>query len=295
MIIFSIVLLWIFYRLFINKSNNNFEKWLIILWIISFILALWNSSNNIFSNISNFLYQYFPFYKWFREPHKWIMFLVIVYAYFWAYWIQYIKEFLDKKNVYIYLKRIFLLCLILLPIIYSSKTIWWFSWQITIKNYPNEWEEIKDLLQNNKNINCNYLNNNLTTKCYETLIFPRHWYIWIKWIKKIVWWWIVNYFWDNILFWDNIEIWDVYSSSNRKETKIIEKYIWPNWLFKKEILKKEELENFINDLKWIWIKNIIFLKEADYKNYEIIFIELLKNNFIKIEKENKMIILYKIN
>jgi len=26
------------------------------------------------------------------------------------------KEFLDKKNVYIYLKRIFLLCLILLPI-----------------------------------------------------------------------------------------------------------------------------------------------------------------------------------
>lgn len=105
----------------------------------------------------------------------------------------------------------------------------------------------------------------------------------------------MNYFWDNILFWDNIEIWDVYSSSNRKETKIIEKYIWPNWLFKKEILKKEELENFINDLKWIWIKNIIFLKEADYKNYEIIFIELLKNNFIKIEKENKMIILYKIN
>lgn len=40
-----------------------------------------------------FLIVVLPFYKWFREPHKWVMFLVIIYAYFWAYWIQYIKNF----------------------------------------------------------------------------------------------------------------------------------------------------------------------------------------------------------
>lgn len=102
------------------------------------------------------------------------------------------------------------------------------------------------------------------------------------------------YFWDNVLFWDNIEIRNIYSSSTRPESKIIEKYIWPNWLFKKDQIKETNLNLFINDLKGLWVKNIILLKEADFKNYENILLELKKNNFINIEKNNDMITLYKI-
>jgi len=280
-LLFIVILLWIIYRFFINKENNTFEKWLIILWVISFILALWNSNNNIFANISNFLYDYFPFYKWFREPQKWVMFLVIIYAYFWAYWIKYIYELMEKYKINTFSKKLILWFLILTPIFYTPKTLFWFTWQISIQNYPIQWQEIRNITYNNTSLNCKYLENKLSTKCYDTLVFPRHNYIWIQWIWKITWWWVVQYFWDNVLFWDNIEIRNIYSSSTRVESKIIEKYIWPNWLFRTAILKQEDLKNFINDLKWLGIKNIILLKEADYKNYENIFFRTTKEKFDK--------------
>jgi len=292
LLLFIIVLLWIFYRLFINKENNTFEKWLIILWVISFILALWNSNNNIFTNISNLLYQYFPFYKWFREPQKWVMFLVMIYAYFWAYWVKYINECLWKYKINSFSKKSILWVLILIPIFYTPKILFWFTWQISIQNYPIEWQEIKNITYSNNSLNCEYLSKNISTKCYDTLVFPRHSYMWIKWVWKIVWGWIVMYFWDNVLFWDNLEIRNIYSSSSRPESKIIEKYIGPSGVFKWDY--NNHMIHFINDLKWLWINRIILLKEADYKLYDEILLKLEKNKLIELEKSNSMVKLFKI-
>ena len=97
-----------------------------------------------------------------------------------------------------------------------------------------------------------------------------------------------------MLFADNLEIRNIYTDSNRLESKIIEKYIWPWWDFRVENISDQKIKEFINDLKWIWVYNILLFKEADYKLYEDFLEQIKEKWYIKIEKENKMIILYKI-
>ncbi len=290
MFIFLLVLIWIFERLYKNKNTKKFEISLFILMITAYIFALGESNNNIFYYINKSMYDYFPFYTWFREPHKWIIFLLIWYVYFWSFWVKYIYDKIWDK---ITAKKIALVFLCILPIFYSPSFLFWFSNQIKIKNYPKEWKEIKSIINNDNVNNCSYIKEQKTTKCYNTLFFPRHLYIWINWIWKIVWWWIVQYFWDNLLFWDNLEIDNIYTSSTRRESKIIEGYIWPNWLFKWDYSDKN-VKNFINDLDWLWISYIILLKEADFDIYREFLDKIVKKWYLKIEKENKMIKLYKV-
>jgi len=296
--IFLIILLWIISKIDIkNKKLNfyNFEYAFIFIWVISYIFSFWISSSNIFYDINQFMYNYFPFYKWMREPQKWIMFLVIIYAYFWSLWVKFLYDKLLKIYfINSFFKKIIFLIIIFTPIFYTPYIIWWFMWQVVIKNYPKEREEIKKYMQNVNSSECPYMVLKKSNGCYKAISFPWHGYIWIEWIGKVVWWWIVRYFWNNILYGDNIEIWNIYTQSTRPESKIIEKYIWPSWLFRKNKISDTELENFIKDLKWLWIKYIILLKEADWKYYKLILNILEKKWYIVLAKENKMVFLYKI-
>ncbi len=294
LIIFCLSIYWVFKKY--NKQKlNNFDKSLILLFLISFIFSFWISNNNIFSGINSFMYDYFPMYKGMREPHKWIIFLVIFYSYFWWYWLYYIIWKINKSSLLSYNKILFSIILCSLPIFYSSWALFGFKWQVSIVNYPKDWKEIKSEYKKifiSKN-NCKYLKEKKSNKCYNVLVFPWHSYINITFTKKNIGSWIVNYFWDWILFWDNIEIWDIYTQSTRLESKIIEKYIWPKWDFNNTITE-EKLKKFYLDLNWLWIWYILFLKESDYKKYEEIFNFSIKKWFIKVEKENNMLIFYKI-
>ena len=299
-ILFLIVLIWLYSRIK-NKKFWNFEFSLLILAITSFVLSLWTSWNNILSSISKFFYEYLPMYKWFREPQKWIIFVVIFYAYFGSFGIQFLYEKLKKLPLEDFLQKIIIACCITVPIFYSFQTLWWFSGQISIVEYPAEWDEVKEKLvtdwkKDEDIIICKYYKSWQSNLCYNTLSFPWHSYIWIKFTKKVVLWSIVRYFWEHILYGDNVEIWNIYSQSTRPESKIIEKYVWPGWLFKDvEKIKNDELKNFITDIKWLWIQNILFLKEADYKWYKEFLDKLEEQSLINITQENDMIILYKVS
>jgi len=243
------------------------------------------------------MYDYFPLYTWFREPHKWSMFIVLFYSYYWTCWISFLLEKIKKINFLDnYVKYIIIFLLITLPILYTPKILFWFWWQVRIADYPSEWKEIREIINNNYNNNyldCEYQKQEKSLWCYQALSFPWHQYMWFWFTKKIIWGWVIWYFWDDILFWDNIEIRDIYSSSNRPESKIIEKYIWPSWIFKWEYTKLN-MSNFIYDLNWLWIKRIILLKEVDYKLYDDILQKLQENKFIELEKSNSMIKLFKV-
>ena len=298
-VLFLIVLIWIYARIRAKKFWS-FEQSLLAFAILSYILSLWVSWNNFFSPISSFLYEYFPMYKWLREPQKWIIFLVIFYAYFGAFWIIFIKEKLSKIPLDIYTRNIVLYCIIFVPVFYSFQTLWWFSGQVSIHQYPEKWAEVKNILTQKSSIKntdtCLYLLEKKSNKCYETLSLPWHSYIHVKFTQKVVWWWIVRYFWDNIMIADNLEYAGIYSQSTRPESKIIEKYIWPWGYFKDtENIEGKFYEEFITDLQWLWIKNILFLKEADYKWYKEFLDKLEEESLINITKENDMIILYKVS
>ncbi len=291
--IFSIVLIW-YYIALKDKKDKAFHYFFLLLAIVSYVLALGISHNNIFSFISRFLYDYFPLYSGFREPHKWLIFLVIFYSYYWAYWVVFLSEKVKKISLDDYAKYIIMFVVVLLPIFYTPQVLWWFSGQITITYYPKEWQEIKNILPQNIKKDCLYKQEKKSFSCYSVLVFPWHSYMKFSFTNKVVWAWIVNYFWNDILFWDNLEMRDIYTSSNRIESKIIEKYIWPNWIFRTEKITQENKKDFINDLKWLGVEHIILFKEIDYKLYELFLKELEKKKYIKIEKENKMITLFKI-
>ena len=171
----------------------------------------------------------------------------------------------------------------------------WFFGQISIQHYPDEWREVKQQLIISDVSECTYLTEWKTTQCYDTLTFPWHGYMWIRFTWKIVLGSISRYFWNSVLFGDNLEIWDIYTQSNRLESKIIESYIAPGW-----ILRWDDRNmfsgwlSFIRELKWLWIQNIILLKETDYLYYEEILEEMILQWRLERVDENSMIVLYKI-
>jgi len=297
-ILFLVVLIWIYSRIdFKNKkiSLTPFEKSLLALWVLAFILSLWNSSGWPIGYINTLLFDHFPFYAWMREPHKWVMFLIIVYAYFGILGIKYITKRLNDTWVNTYIKKSSIAFLVLLPIIYTPATLLWFWGQVSIQEYPQEWKDIKSTLSKTWNDDCDYLLENKSTKCYETLAFPWHGYIGVSFTQKIIWSWILKYFWDDVLFGDNIEIRDIYTQSNRPESKIIEKYISNTWLLReKDVDTFEGIIPLSRDLKSLGIINIIVLKESDYLFYSWILDDLVSEWLAKKEQENSMLILYKI-
>lgn len=290
---FLLSLKWFFSK--IEKSDfKKIDKIFISLFIISFIFAIWETKSWFSAFINDFMYNYFPMYSWMREPHKWVIFLTIVYAYFWAIWVNEILSKINFKKYNFFIKNFFWICMILIPIFYVPKTLFWFYWQISIKDYPDYWREVKEIYKKiPEKKNCDYKEKKLSVNCYNSLLFPWHGYLTVSFTEKNVWSWIIWYFWENILYWDNIEFYKIYTSSNRLESKIIEKYIWPNWIFY-DWIDKNKVKNFLKDLKWIWIESIFLLKEVDYLKYLNLMNFLEKEKFIKkiIEKEN--IIFYEI-
>ncbi len=297
-ILFFIVLIWILSKIDIKHKKttlNQYEKSLIVIWVLAFILWLWTWASGIFGYINNLMFEYFPFYEGMREPQKWIMFLIIIYAYFWSIWINAIISKMNTYNIHSITKILSIIFLVSVPIIYTPATLIWFFGQISIQQYPEEWKEIKEPLIISNNDTCSYLNEWRTSKCYDTLSFPWHWYMWINFTKKVVISSIVKFFGNNILFGDNIEIGDIYTQSNRPESKIIEKYIAPKWILREKGLDVYDWAiPFVRELKWLWIKNIILLKEQDYLFYEYFLEQLVVEWILERIDENAMIVLYKI-
>ena len=56
---------------------SQYEKSLLVLMCVSYILAHGNQGEHMFVAINQLMYDFFPMYNGMREPHKWVMFLVI--------------------------------------------------------------------------------------------------------------------------------------------------------------------------------------------------------------------------
>lgn len=297
--IFIIIIYWVYLR-FKNSNNKYIEISLIIIALISFILSLGISHNNIFSWLNQLLYDYLPYYKGFREPQKWVSLLLIVYAYFGSYWIIWVYNLVLEKNFY---PKFVAWLLVSLPIFYTPAMLFWFSGQLRVFDYPKEryslleksykWE-IK--LSSFENINfdnqCQAKIQWTSLRCYDMLSLPRHQYIWLSFAWKV----IANpsewFFYPiKVLQWDNMEIWPIYSQSSRPESKIIEKYLWPGWPLTSKYTNVD-IENFIKALKWLWINYILMLKESDWINYDKLLTKFKDLGYIKAVESNDRFVLY---
>jgi len=290
-LILFIICIWI-YQTLKSKDSRKFTLSLILIWAISYILGIWISQENVFSSFNYILYDIIPYYSGMREPHKWVVFLVLIYAYFGVTWVSYIEKYLQSsegKKVFLSSFMIFILAL---PLIYTPAVMIGFWKQLRVIEYPVWWEELKSYLDQETHQDCSAKKVDVSTRCYTSLVLPWHWYINIDWTRKpIVLGSIKKYFWKDTLFWDTLETRNIFTQSTRPESKIIEKYT-PRLWSSSEKFSKEISESFLTDLKSLWIHRIILLKEADYTSY-LLFLDWLENDwFIDTIFENDYWIIY---
>lgn len=270
-----------FYLTLIKKDKIWYVFFVLIL--LSFIFSLWISQNNIFYWLNKFLFENMPFYIWLRESNKWSALMVIWYIYF---ILKTLEFFYEKKDEFV---NYSFFVLFLVIIIFNNQSVAMILWkQFVWSNYPNSYFKVQKIM-NTSLKECDYKLNNKSTNCYHTLSLPWHQSMSFWFTKKIVSNPVSSFFWKNILFWDNLELWWVYSQSKRQESYIIEKYFWNLWVFTKQNVTIEQKKEFLNDLKWLWINQILLFKEVDYLKYETFL------NTLWLQKiDFKEISLYKI-
>lgn len=256
------------FKLILEKKYKKISLFLVTLWTISYILWVWITAKWWF--ISQFLYDYIPFYNWLREPQKWVWLLVMVYSIFFMYWIYNLYLYIEKIIKFKYLNILSIFIIFLFLNWWSPNMLLGFNHQLFISDFPKEYFEIRT-----KEIKTNYKEN-------KYLILPWHSYMscdYTKWrvVANVIWWILKPL---NTITSDNIEVWNLYTNSSNIESKDIEKFL---------------SNKDINLLKKHKITHIIMLETcADFKNYKEKLNKLEKKNIIKKLQNNKRITLYKI-
>ena len=291
----GIILLGIWTHIFSRTAQERLSNYtMLILWCCGFILSLWISQNNIFTPVNTLLYDHLPLYTWFRDPQKWSIFLIIAYGYFGWYGVKKIYDSIQGLRS----KTFIMIAILVLPILYTPNMLLWFNQQLIVKHFPPEWIEMRDYLQENVTITSQCENQKVwKSGCYTFLYFPWHGYMSLQWLRKIVYSDIVNNITQHNLVGDNMEMKLIYTQSERKESKIIEHYIAPAWWTlrnKNEEWKKQELIAFKKDISDLGIQYIILLQEADFLFYKSFLDAMVQEGALKKEKENRMIVLYRL-
>lgn len=277
-LLFPIIMCWIIYTLKNGyKSRRKLSLSILLLTILWYILWLWIAWKTLFADITRFLYTYVPFYEAMRESHKRVLLVVIWYAYFGWYGIYAMSKYLTSRysNALIWISGVLL-------IIGYTPSLFLLWRQTPVVDYPQERYALReDLLNSIENNDCSWI-------CYDMLVLPRHQYMRLWFVWKVVLNPSENFFYPlRVLQWDNIEIGPIYSQSNNPIKNVITSYIM-QW-YPLNINKNINDVQFIEYLKNIGIKYILTLKEVDYKEY------IFKPNQYITEKENTpMFILYEI-
>lgn len=155
------------------KVKDNKER--ILFFTILFLsLILWWWTEWILWNFYNYLYE-IPFYSWLREPQKWIWIYLFI---FWI-WIVNFFNFIYEKKIKIWIANIkyeqyfFVVLFFILLQLWSPNIIFWFRWQLFLKEYPIEIQESKNFLINN------------WYEGKEWLLLPWHNYMSCKWSWRL--------------------------------------------------------------------------------------------------------------
>ncbi|MFA6383020.1 MAG: hypothetical protein WCX17_01180 [Parcubacteria group bacterium] len=245
-------------------KKDPHAKPLIFLFFIAYILAI-GISSPITKPLSVFLYNYLPFYTGLREPQKWVIVLVFVYAYLGGWGIKYLLETKKFKD---YRTEIGIFCAIL-PIIFSFSAIQGMREHFTPQEFPVEWQGAKNFLKENPTDG-------------KILFLPWHSYMEFSFAGKN----IINpaqsFFGKNIIVGNNTEFGPVYSHYSDPRTLAIEKYM-PR---KNNPSEKINYADFISDMEKFKIQKIILAKDEDWQKYAwldtIQTTKVLENNKLKI-------------
>ena len=181
---------------------------LICMWGISFVLAA-----GTWFGATDRLYQHVYRYRWLREPHKWLMWLALAYAYFWALWLhKIINRRIDLEKWILHSYWTFIT---ILPILSVPMLLRWARGQIVVANYPADRYTLKTSL-----VSCR------SQQCKSILVLPWHGYLSFPFTSRItvnpVWWFMNS---PNLIISDTVEIGWLYSQTDRLQNKALQEFL----------------------------------------------------------------------
>ncbi len=201
------------------------------------------------------LYKVVPFFKGFRDCHKFASLLALSYSYLGAKGIDKLLNFRRYKNIsYTLIVIAFLIPPLLTPNIFSLGDF------MKPTDYPKDWYTAKNIIDNDK-------------QDFHVLVLPWHMFMSFDWVKcrdKH----IRNpadvFFSKPVIYGENVELPGIYSQS----TSPVQNYVES---------KLSDLSPA--DLRIIDVKYIVVFKTADYKRFGY-----LKDRFVKVFEGDSIVV-----
>ncbi len=226
-----------------HRRNDRIMQFFVSIGFVAYVLSM--GSEGVFAPISNFLYVYVPFYEGLREPHKWVLILVICVEGAMLSGLAHVMQNCTRK-VYPYLYGAFFIALIIL---YTPTMMWGFMGQVVPQNFPKEWYAVRTRIE------CESLTGKI-------LFFPWHQYMEMDFLngRKIAN-PARNFFGDCVISGDNIEAGHIYTQRSNDRSMRIEKYAGLG------TIDVSVCKEFVRDMQDLSIKHIIMSKSEDFEKY----------------------------
>jgi hypothetical protein len=240
-----------------------------VIGVTGFVLAL-GVATDYTRPFFEWLWNKTSFFKVFRDSQKFVALLCLSYAYLGGLGINALANMLKQQmqRPFKIGLRILVILSLATPLIYSF-TMFGFYGQLGVTDYPEEWYEVNDYLnQDSNDIN--------------VLFLPWHMYMDFNWLPNTDQRLInpAQQFFDKpVIAGDNIEILSIYSQSSNPVSKYIE-FILP---------RGNEINNLGELLAPLNVKYIILVNEADYESYDFLY----RQEDLKVEFQKSGITLFK--
>ncbi len=256
---------------YFKEKNIKYASYIFgSVFLLALILAI-GIKAPIVKNISEFLFNYLPFYKGLRESQKWVSALNIAYIIFISIGIEKLLEYKTLKNKYN--KIAFLLFVSFIFILRAPLMLFAFNNQIELKNYPKDWYDVDKIISDESGCK------------YNTLFLPWHMYMNFKFInEKNITRGVVanpahNFFKCNTIVGTNMEWGGIYDNSgDPMGNDILNNFLKKNGIGAKDVLDRYN------------IKYVILAKEVDYNNY----LSLQALSYLQLRRETANLYLFKV-
>ncbi|MCE8424857.1 MAG: DUF3367 domain-containing protein [Candidatus Methanoperedens sp.] len=222
-----------------------------------------------FSTLFEFLFSNIFFFKGLRDSHKFAALLALSYSYLGALGVAEFEKLargIGWKGHENYKKLAawaFIIIALITPFIYSFTMFNGFWGQLKPTDYPGDWYEINDFLNNDP-------------QDFNGLFLPWHKYMDFNWIpntQKRIANPASNFFDKPVIQGENIEIGPIYSQSTNPAQHYVESLL----------VKRNNLTNFGELMIPLNVKYVLLTKEADFKQYLFLF----NQTDIVLKKETK--------
>lgn len=254
-LLFFFILYLAIYGFISNYRNKKTEAYTKILGVTAIIAVILGAGvHGPFSSVFEYLFNNVFFFKGLRDSHKFVALIVLAYAYLGALGVaefEKIARYEKSAHSIIRAKTILVSVVIILalitPFAYSFTMFNSFWGQIKPTDYPKDWYETNEFLNQDK-------------QDFNVLFFPWHLYMDFHWVpntnKRIV--NPASSFFDKpVVQGENIEIGSIYSQSTNPAQRYVESLLG----------NKDKITNFGELIIPLNVKYVLLTKEADYKEY----------------------------